>query len=111
MAEHNQQFDSYDEWLAKAELWTRKAKSTEAPICFDSKGRVCTGSTGIMRARDDGAFPVRWLWPSQIPAIVTKAERMASAIVAGDVFDPAVDDFIICVPGLVARVNLSHGAA
>lgn len=35
-------------------------------LCFDQKGRRCTQGCDFMRARDDGSFPVWWVWPDQI---------------------------------------------
>lgn len=111
MTEHNQQFDTYDEWLSKGELWMRRVGSTERPVCFDVKGRICNGTVGFMRARDDSAFPVRWLWPSQIPEIINRAENLATAVAAGRDADPAVDDFIAIVPGFAAQRAQKRGVA
>jgi hypothetical protein len=33
------------------------------------KGRLVKCGGDFMRARDDGSFPVRWLWPDQIAEI------------------------------------------
>lgn len=100
MAELNQQFDSYDQWLENGQLWTRRPKSTEAAICFDTKGRVCQGGEGFKRARDESAFPVRWLWPSQIPEILHRVENVAINHGMGWETDMAIDDLIAVVPGL-----------
>lgn len=111
MAFDNQQFDNFDQWVAQASLWLTRSGSTERAICFDMKGRICNSGHGFMRARDESAFPVRWLWPSQVPQIVTAAEAMATAVVYGETFDPAVDDFLNTVPGLVDRVRIAGEAA
>lgn len=103
MAELNQQFDSFDEWLEKGQLWTRRPKSTEAAICFDAKGRICNGVEGFKRARNESAFPVRWLWPSQVPEILNRAENVAIAIGMGWEVDPAVDDLVAIIPGFASK--------
>jgi hypothetical protein len=35
-------------------------------MCFDSRGRRCRQGSDFMRARDEGTFPVIWIWPDQI---------------------------------------------
>lgn len=63
MAEHNQQFETFVEWKNKASSWlTRRGEFVNA-VCIDAKGRVCQNGGHFMRARDEGAFPVRWVWP------------------------------------------------
>ena len=74
MAEHDQQFDTFEEWVNKAKSWLTRRKRWESDntfraICFDAKGRYCYSGEQFMRARDERAFPVRWLWPEQIAFI------------------------------------------
>jgi hypothetical protein len=80
MAEHDQQFDNFAQWVNKASSWLTRHQdyndsraSGHGPhftaICFDAKGRLCTCGGDMMRARDEGAFPVRWVWPDQVPAL------------------------------------------
>jgi len=76
MAEHNQQFDSFQEWVNKGRSWlTRRQRidSNDHPynraVCFDMKGRLVQNGGDFARARDEDAFPVRWLWPDQIAEI------------------------------------------
>ena len=74
MAEHNQQFDTFVEWCNKASSWlTRRMEwdgdTTNRAICFDAQGRHCAYGCDFERARDEGAFPIRWLWPDQIAAV------------------------------------------
>lgn len=81
MAEHDQRFDSFQQWVDKASSWltghpeyndTEHSKSKPwrghhfKAICFDAKGRLCRIGLDFQRARDDKAFPVRWIWPDQI---------------------------------------------
>lgn len=66
MAELDQSFASFDQWVNKASSWlTRRGPHVHA-VCFDTKGRACLNGGGFMKARDENAFPVRWLWPDQI---------------------------------------------
>jgi hypothetical protein len=72
VAEHDQQFDSFQQWVNKASSWlTRRGQFVRA-VCFDTQGRACPNGGAFMRARDEGAFPVRWLWPDQIAALAVK---------------------------------------
>lgn len=70
MAEHNQRFETFDEWVNKASSWlTRHPQYSPArdfrAICFDSKGRICRMGADFMRADKEGAFPIYWVWPDQ----------------------------------------------
>lgn len=76
MAEHNQQFDSFQQWVNMAPYWlTGHPKYNERfyrAVCFDTKGRRCMVGADFMRARDEGTFPIRWWWPDQpIEELVT----------------------------------------
>lgn len=72
MAEHNQQFDSFQQWVNMASSWLTRRGERERAICFDAKGRWCPMGREFMRARDEGAFPIRWLWPDQIGLLAVK---------------------------------------
>ena len=65
MAEHNQQFDSFTQWVNKGSHWLMRRHPDRA-VCFDSIGRVCANGGDFMRARDESTFPVHYLWPDQI---------------------------------------------
>lgn len=73
MSEHNQRFDTFVQWLDKAPSWLTRRGPREHAVCFDTRGRVCTNGGDFGRARDDDAFPVRWMWPDQIAAMATGA--------------------------------------
>lgn len=79
MAEHNQRFDTFNQWVSKASSWLTRHPAFHQErfraICFDSKGRLCRNGGDMMRARDEDAFPVRWVWPDQIGEIVLRDER------------------------------------
>lgn len=65
MSEHDQQFNSFEEWVGKASSWlTRRGKNIHA-ICYDTSGRIINDGAGFMRARDEDCFPVKWIWSDQ----------------------------------------------
>lgn len=47
-------FDTFETWVNKARSWMRPGD-----ICIDAKDRRCRVGADFMRARDEGAFPVR----------------------------------------------------
>ena len=51
-------------------------------LCFDQKGRRVRNGGDFQRAEDDGAFPVYWVWPDQIDALLRADE--AQAMVAAE---------------------------
>jgi hypothetical protein len=81
VAINGQSFATFDEWVRRA---TQRLTShplynnTEhangkgwhgdhfVAMCFDQKGRRCKVGADMMRARDEDAFPVWWVWPDQI---------------------------------------------
>lgn len=78
MAEHNQRFDSFEEWVNHASSWLTRhplyndgkdGHSVFRAVCFDDAGCVCSIGKDFMRARDLGRFPIRWVWPDQVPAL------------------------------------------
>lgn len=76
-----QTFSSFDDWVATAQRKLAFRDMTKAPfkyvtppdderaICYDTKGRRCFVGRDFMRARDEGAFPVHYIWPDQIIAL------------------------------------------
>lgn len=73
MAEHNQEFETFETWVNKAPSWLTQRGKNERAICFDTAGRHCCCGGDMMRARDEGTFPVRWLWPDQVAEMASKA--------------------------------------
>lgn len=84
----NQRFDTFDQWVNRARSWLTshpQYNNTElgdkkgwrgshfTALCFDSLGRRCRCGEDMMRARDEGAFPVWWIWPDQIVEAITGA--------------------------------------
>ena len=91
-----QQFDSFDDWVntatrklathernGKWHLVARTPDEKDRAICFDAKGRRCWIGKDFARARDENAFPVKYIWPDQIPALLELAEEAYK----GDNFD------------------------
>ena len=80
MAEHNQQFDTFDQWVNKASSWlTRHPLYNDGKevhwrrftaICFDTSGTIVRNGGDMQRAHDEGKFPIRWVWPDQVPELV-----------------------------------------
>lgn len=77
MSEFDQSFSTFEQWVAKASSWLMRRSENVKAVCFDMKGRHCANGGDFQRARDESAFPVRWLWPDQIAemAVHSKEER------------------------------------
>jgi hypothetical protein len=71
MAEHDQRFDTYAQWVNKAPSWLGRRGPHEKAVCLDTRNRLCAVGADFMRARDEEAFPVRWLWPEDVAALAT----------------------------------------
>lgn len=60
------QFDTFDDCVNHAQrALTGETGSQGEPLsamCIDAKGRRCNCGADMMRARDEGAFPVRYFW-------------------------------------------------
>jgi hypothetical protein len=87
MGEHNQQFDSFTQWVNKASSWLTRHPQYDGKAfraaCYDAKHRRCHIGADFMRARDEGAFPVRWYWPDQQVEEPVLAELMDAALTMG----------------------------
>lgn len=75
------EFGSFEEWVNKAASWIGGTN----PLCADAKGRVCEMGQDFMRARDEGAFPVRFWYGEgkQTKARQRKSRRAAEKSLAG----------------------------
>ncbi|RVI16113.1 hypothetical protein CN200_16330 [Sinorhizobium meliloti] len=98
-----QQFTSHQQWVNKASSWLtchpeyRNTEHGEAKgwrghhftaMCFDSLGRRVRNGGDFRRAEEEGAFPVWWIWPDQIPELVSQiAELRADLFTAGQLCD------------------------
>lgn len=91
----DQRFDNFDQWVSRASSWLTchmSYNNTEhgdkagwrgnhfTALCFDSLGRRCRIGSDMHRARDEGAFPVWWIWPDQIVEIVSRAATLVTAL-------------------------------
>ncbi|WP_162815054.1 hypothetical protein [Erythrobacter aureus] len=66
------EFVSYEDWVSKATKRLTVASSlvtgAQVPaICVDAFGRRCTCGGDFMRARDEGAYPVRYFFECEEP--------------------------------------------
>jgi hypothetical protein len=65
------EFRDFDDWVNFATHRLTGATGTRRQnvpaICVDSLGRRCTIGSDFMRARDEGAFPVRYFWECRAP--------------------------------------------
>ncbi len=78
MSEYNQQFDSFDQRVNKASSWLTRRGIRVHAICYDTQGRLVSNGGDFMRARDENAFPVRWIWPDQVARIAADPEYEAA---------------------------------
>lgn len=83
----DQQFATFQQWVNYASTWLTchdRYNNTEhgkgkgwqgahfTALCFDSLGRECRNGGDMQRARDEGAFPVWWIWPDQIVEAIVR---------------------------------------
>lgn len=69
MSERDQQFDNFEQWVSKASSWLTRREGRA--ICFDVHGRHCPTGSEFMRARDEIAFPITWIWDWQVGETLT----------------------------------------
>ncbi|MFT8308539.1 hypothetical protein [Acetobacter malorum] len=69
-------FPTFQTWVNKATSWIGGTNSA----CFDAKGRRCRIGGDMMRARDEGAFPVYYWFGEgdETPAQQRKSQRLAA---------------------------------
>jgi len=78
----DQKFDNFGQWIENASVWLTahpNYRTDFRAICFDAKGRLCRIGGEFERARNENAFPIRWLWPDQVAelgAILASAESI-----------------------------------
>lgn len=74
------EFVSFQQWVDKAASWIGGTN----PLCADAQGRVCRCGGDMMRARDEGAFPVRfWFGEGGQTAKQQRRSRAATRRVIG----------------------------
>jgi hypothetical protein len=85
MSERNQMFINFDQWVCMASSWLTRHpqydKTEFRAICFDSRGRICACGKDFMRARDENAFPVMWVWPDQVAEFLARSEVFFDEVV------------------------------
>jgi len=72
------EFHCFQTWVNKATSWIGGTN----PLCADAQGRICRIGADFMRARDEGAFPVRFWFgagPIKTAAELRKSQRQARA--------------------------------
>lgn len=69
------EFSSFQRWVNHATSWI----GGENALCVDTKDRICRNGGDFMRARDEGAFPVRYYFGhgEQTPREQAKNARLA----------------------------------
>jgi len=85
-----QKFDTFNDWVnnasrklayncrdEKLRQYYETPPEDERAICYDTKGRRCFIGKHFMRARDEGTFPVHYIWPEQIIALALLTPLMA----------------------------------
>jgi len=83
VSRETQQFDSFAQWVSRASWWlTEPPHPGQTALCLDAKGRACSSGADFMRARDDDAFPVRWLWPDQVAERLAGPEKLIAEEIA-----------------------------
>lgn len=68
-----QRFDNFDHWVREAQQRLAYSSEEARALCFDAKGRRCWIGKDFMRARDEHAFPVRYIWPEQVGKLLDSA--------------------------------------
>lgn len=78
------EFRSFENWCNKASSWigpaARKLCGAQEVRCLDAKNRECLSGREFMRARDEGAFPVRYYFVEQTEPMpeMNEAEKVAA---------------------------------
>lgn len=70
-------FHCFQTWVSKATSWI----GGENALCVDAKNRICRNGADMQRARDEGAFPVRFYYGAggETEAEQRKSQRAADA--------------------------------
>ncbi|MVA33628.1 hypothetical protein [Agrobacterium vitis] len=83
------QFETFNDWVDSAQRaltgFTGSVGEELKPICIDNIGRRCNVGKDFMRARDEGAFPVRYfveMEPRAVTAIQCGGEAPPVYVVA-----------------------------
>lgn len=108
------EFISFDDWVNFA---TKRLTGTNDPlmkapvgsVCVDAFGRRCTMGAHFMRARDEGAFPVRYFFdcapaaePPDAKSEVTIGLIMAATIVFKEHGEDTIAEDILLAAGVTS---------
>jgi len=79
----SQQWDTYEDWLSSIGFtpWRPNASDGDGPpnveaMALDDRNRPCLNRADFQRARDEGTFPVRWLWPEDVARLAEEAQTL-----------------------------------
>lgn len=64
-------FDTHIRWINSAASWIGWTGAS----CYDEKDRILRRGADFARARDEGAFPVRWYLPDRYPPPIVPTAR------------------------------------
>lgn len=70
------EFRSHSDWVNRAQR-ALSSPSNRPAVCIDAKGRRCTIGADMARARDEGAFPVRYFWEFEAAPVAPHQESAA----------------------------------
>lgn len=62
------EFSSHGDWVNRAQRVLSVPSHKPPAVCVDAKGRRCFIGADMARARDEGAFPVRYFWECELAA-------------------------------------------
>ena len=90
VAIEGQFFTSMQQWITRASrdltshpdyLNTQHGEKTGfrghhfTAMCFDQQGRRCRIGKDFIRAKEEDAYPIWWVWPDQIPFLLMAEHR------------------------------------
>ena len=74
-----QQWDTYEDWERDPLAYGPRLGGM-IPTCFDVEHRIVRSWMDFQHARQQNAFPVRWLWPEDVAKMAKDAATMRAAI-------------------------------
>jgi hypothetical protein len=74
------EFSTFNDWVNRAQRVLSVPSHKPNAICVDAKGRRCFIGADMARARDEGAFPVRYFWECEPVAPVQAEQAQAEPI-------------------------------
>lgn len=74
--EQDGEFATFQQWVRHATSWI----GGENALCVDTNNRICRNGGDFMRARDEGAFPVRFYFGAGGQSMAEQAKSMRLAV-------------------------------